>query len=198
MGPPWSKRELGFVITENVPGGISCYYEPHCDFDAQSVAGVGRVDIVISPPSSQLLLGYPLVRLERGRRGGGGGGGTHELGWQPRARACCCRPATASRALGWRVAAGLSARTPLKPLPRPPCPRQVKGDTDTLQLLQLLRPTVLIPLMNAEFEQSGPLATLLVERGGPQEIAQRLARTPGQEGVRVEVPRACEPLAVRL
>lgn len=36
--------------------------------------------------------------------------------------------------------------------------RQVKGATDTLSLLKTLKPKVYIPLNNAEFDQSGPLA----------------------------------------
>lgn len=62
VGPPWSKRENGYVLTENVPQGISLYYEPHCDYDAASVASVGPVDVVVSPPCNQELLGYPLVK----------------------------------------------------------------------------------------------------------------------------------------
>lgn len=75
MGPPWSKRENGFVLTEAATG-VSVYYEPHCDFEAASVARVGPVDVVVTPPCSQLLLGYALVGgggLEGGSRGAGGG-----------------------------------------------------------------------------------------------------------------------------
>lgn len=62
VGPPWSKRENGFVLIEAAPGTASLYYEPHCDFEAKSVAGVAPVDVVVTPPASQILLGYPLVR----------------------------------------------------------------------------------------------------------------------------------------
>ena len=43
VGPPWSKRELGFVFEELSPdGGIRLYYEPHADYVAASVAAVGQ------------------------------------------------------------------------------------------------------------------------------------------------------------
>lgn len=61
MGPPWSKREDGFVISEAVPDGVQLYYEPHCDFDEASFAGIDSVDAVVSPVVSQLLVNYPLV-----------------------------------------------------------------------------------------------------------------------------------------
>lgn len=35
----------------------SLYYEPHCDFDASSLANVGPVDVVVSPVQSVLLAG---------------------------------------------------------------------------------------------------------------------------------------------
>ena len=35
----------------------SLYYEPHCDFDAASVAKAGPVDVVVSPVQSVLLGG---------------------------------------------------------------------------------------------------------------------------------------------
>lgn len=63
MGPPWSKRENGFVLSEVVQNGtgLRLYYEPHCDFEASSVADCAPVDVVVTPPASQVLLGYPLV-----------------------------------------------------------------------------------------------------------------------------------------
>ncbi len=63
MGPPWAKRENGFVFREQVPDGITLYYEPHCDYDESSLAGVDSADIVITPCVNQELLNYPLVRL---------------------------------------------------------------------------------------------------------------------------------------
>jgi hypothetical protein len=61
VGPPWSKRENGFVLREEAAGGASLYYEPHCDYDAASVGRAGPVDVVVTPPSTQSLLGYDLV-----------------------------------------------------------------------------------------------------------------------------------------
>lgn len=73
VGPPWSQRELGVVLRENLGAGgaaaqgASLYYEPHADYIPASVSRVAPVDAVVSPPCSQILLGYPLVRP-----GGGG------------------------------------------------------------------------------------------------------------------------------
>lgn len=67
MGPPWSKRENGFVISENVAGGMRLYYEPHCDYDDGSVSSIGLVDAIITPASTQLIGGvFPLVRCCEG------------------------------------------------------------------------------------------------------------------------------------
>ncbi len=49
------------MFSEACEGGVSLYYEPHCDYVAESVRSVGRVDVVVSPPSTQSLLGYDLV-----------------------------------------------------------------------------------------------------------------------------------------
>ena len=49
MGPPWAKRENGFLFSETAAGGITLYYEPHCDYDVNSLQGVDSVDIVITP-----------------------------------------------------------------------------------------------------------------------------------------------------
>ena len=61
VGPPWAKRENGFPFTETVEGGISLYYEPHCDYDVESLKGVDSVDVVITPGVNQELLSFPLV-----------------------------------------------------------------------------------------------------------------------------------------
>lgn len=134
VGPPWSKRENGFVLSERAPGGIRVYYEPHADYVAASVAAVGAVDVVVSPPSTQSLLGYRLV----------------------------------------------------------------KGATDNVPLLRMLRPAVVVPLMNAEFDASGALNALLTETGGPAELEAQLAAEPGLEGVRVCLPVAGVPMPVHL
>ena len=59
VGPPWAKRENGFLFSE--AGGISLYYEPHCDYDESSLAGIASVDMVITPVVNQELLSFPLV-----------------------------------------------------------------------------------------------------------------------------------------
>lgn len=74
----------------------------------------------------------------------------------------------------------------------------MKGATDNRQLLGLLRPKVVIPLLNAEFEQSGPLADLLEEVGSVAELETQLAKTPGLQGVRVQVPAPGQPMPVAL
>lgn len=61
MGPPWSKRENGFVLRETSSPGIKIYYEPHCDYDEKSTAPITDLDVIITPASSQILAGYPLV-----------------------------------------------------------------------------------------------------------------------------------------
>ena len=61
VGPPWAKRENGFLFSETAAGGITLYYEPHCDYDADSLQGVDSVDIVITPGVNQELLNFPLV-----------------------------------------------------------------------------------------------------------------------------------------
>ena len=48
VGPPWSKRQNGYVLREAAGGGsgsagASLYYEPHCDFDVAAVTRVGQV-----------------------------------------------------------------------------------------------------------------------------------------------------------
>ncbi|WIA11643.1 hypothetical protein OEZ85_011746 [Tetradesmus obliquus] len=63
VGPPWSARQNGYALRElGVETPASLYYEPHCDFDASSLAGVGPVDVVVSPVQSVLLAGYPLLK----------------------------------------------------------------------------------------------------------------------------------------
>ena len=134
VGPPWSKREIGFVLTETSSTGISLYYEPHADYVASSVAEVGTVDVVVSPPSTQSLLGYQLV----------------------------------------------------------------KGATDNVPLLKMLRPKVVVALMNAEFDATGPLHSLLSETGGVELLERQLKETPGLENVKIAVPVAGKPMPVEI
>jgi L-ascorbate metabolism protein UlaG (beta-lactamase superfamily) len=132
VGPPWSKRENGFVLSETSSSGISLYYEPHADYVASSVAQVGMVDVVVSPPSTQSLLGYQLV----------------------------------------------------------------KGATDNIPLLKMLRPKVVVPLNNAEFDATGPLHSLLSETGGIEQLKRQLKETFELKDIKICVPVAGTPMAV--
>lgn len=133
VGPPWSKRENGFVITEK--DGISLYYEPHADYDPSSVKTVGPCDVIISPPCTQSLLGYDLV----------------------------------------------------------------KGKTDTIPLLEILKPKAIIALMNAEFDGSGPLAALISESGGPDFLKEQIKDSQNvDKDTQVYVPKAGQPLQVEI
>lgn len=104
----------------------------------------------------------------------------------------------------WRPGSGLAGAAPVAvpllptALAAAPAPAQVKGSTDTVALLRLLRPTAYIPLLNAEFDQSGPLADLLVEEGGVAAVQAQLAASPELAGIRVCVPQAAQPMAVNL
>ncbi|KAI3430563.1 hypothetical protein D9Q98_005156 [Chlorella vulgaris] len=141
VGPPWSKRELGVVLRENLEGGgrgASLYYEPHADYQPdsveQAVAKGGPVDVVVSPPCSQSLFGYPLV----------------------------------------------------------------KGSTDSVALLRMLKPKAFVPLMNAEIDQAGPLSKLVTETGSTEQLQKELAAEAGLSGIRVCVPVPAQPLSVEL
>ena len=56
-----------------------------------------------------------------------------------------------------------------------------------LQLLQLLKPKVLLPLLNHEIDQEGPLASLLTERGNAQASAVRQLLVSKGMDTRVEM-----------
>ena len=68
MGPPWEKRQNGYLLRETVSGGVSLFYEPHCDYSGDSVQRVvpGPVDVLVAPVLNQDLIAYPLVRIQRG------------------------------------------------------------------------------------------------------------------------------------
>mmetsp|Transcript_40508 Transcript_40508/g.90039 ORF Transcript_40508/g.90039 Transcript_40508/m.90039 type:complete len:157 (+) Transcript_40508:648-1118(+) len=146
VGPPWSKRQNGLVFREVVPSGAaqedvaapaSLYYESHCDFVPESVAKVGKVDVVVSPITTTLVgvspVGYPVVL----------------------------------------------------------------GDTNLQALLKLLQPKVLVPLMNADINQEGPLSSIVQERGSVDQARQQL-RQLGLD-TRMEMPAPPgEALAIAL
>eukprot|EP00879_Flechtneria_rotunda_P013078 GHRR01013658.1.p1 GENE.GHRR01013658.1~~GHRR01013658.1.p1 ORF type:complete len:460 (+),score=87.93 GHRR01013658.1:29-1408(+) len=110
---------------QGVETPASLYYEPHCDFDAKSLQGLGPVDVVVSPVQGVLLGGYPLL----------------------------------------------------------------KGDTNLISLLKLLRPKVLVPLLNADLDQEGQLASLMLVKGSSAaaDIRQQLAAS-GLADTKLEYP----------
>lgn len=64
VGPPWEKRQNGYLLRETVGSGVSLFYEPHCDYSGDSVQRVvpGPVDVLVAPVLNQDLIAYPLVR----------------------------------------------------------------------------------------------------------------------------------------
>lgn len=64
---------------------------------------------------------------------------------------------------------------------------QVKGKQNALKLIQTLQPSVVIPLINAQFHSSGPLSKLIHTEGSPEEL-QGLLQQHGLDGVMVKIP----------
>ena len=122
VGPPWSTRENGFIITVD---GVRLYYEPHCDTPAGELASIGSVDVVVTPAVSQRLAGYPLVM----------------------------------------------------------------GNENAVSTIKSLDASVVIPLSNAEFDASGPLAAAIQEVGDRTALADRLRAA----GARARVVEAAAP-----
>ena len=62
VGPPWQKRENGYVIRPVAAGcAPSIYIEPHVEFDEAELAACAPVDAVVTPTSGQGLPGFELV-----------------------------------------------------------------------------------------------------------------------------------------
>lgn len=57
VGPPWSKRQYGWHLSEAAEGGVTVYYEPHANHDLKSVQSIGQVDIAIIPTESTYAAG---------------------------------------------------------------------------------------------------------------------------------------------
>ena len=74
---------------------------------------------------------------------------------------------------------------------------QVMGKDNAVSLLKRLRPKVLLPLVNAEFESEGPLSALISEKGSVQSM-QPLLREQGLGNIRIVVPEAGKPVTVDL
>ncbi len=64
---------------------------------------------------------------------------------------------------------------------------QVKGKQNALKLIQTLQPSVVIPLINAQFNQSGPLSKLIHAEGSPEDL-QGLLQQHGLQHVMVKMP----------
>jgi len=76
----------------------------------------------------------------------------------------------------------------------------LKGDTDLTTLLKLLKPKVLVPLLNADLDQEGQLTSMMSVRGSSaaEDLRQALARA-GLSGTKLEYPApAGESLALAL
>lgn len=65
----------------------------------------------------------------------------------------------------------------------------LQGDANIARLLRLLQPRVLVPLLNAEIDQEGPLGALLIERGSLDGLQERLQA----EGISVRVDMPAPP-----
>ena len=62
VGPPWQRRENGYVFRAAEGGGCpSIYLEPHVEFDPDELAQLAPVDAVITPIQGQSLPGFELV-----------------------------------------------------------------------------------------------------------------------------------------
>ena len=63
VGPPWQRRENGYVIKPRKAGGApSLYIEPHVEFDPEELGQLsGGVDVVVTPITGQGLPGFELV-----------------------------------------------------------------------------------------------------------------------------------------
>lgn len=64
---------------------------------------------------------------------------------------------------------------------------QVKGKQNACKLVRTLQPSVVIPLINAEFKQSGPLSSLIHAEGSPEELQGQLQQQ-GMGQVTVRMP----------
>ena len=63
----------------------------------------------------------------------------------------------------------------------------MKGKQNALKLVQALQPSVVIPLINAEFKQSGPLSMLIHAEGRPEDLQYQLQQQ-GMQRIRVQMP----------
>mmetsp|Transcript_10051 Transcript_10051/g.33599 ORF Transcript_10051/g.33599 Transcript_10051/m.33599 type:complete len:186 (+) Transcript_10051:645-1202(+) len=62
VGPPWQRRENGYVLRPVQEGAApSLYLEPHVEFDEDELRALAPVDAVITPTRGQALPGFELV-----------------------------------------------------------------------------------------------------------------------------------------
>jgi hypothetical protein len=158
------------------------------DFDESSVASVGRVDVVVSPVLDVLLGGYPLVK---------GGQELTKVGRGLRTTACMegvpnglgGRMAWAGAWLGRAHGTGPPRRRPQRGAAEQR--RRGRGPerspSPPPQLLRLLRPSVLVPLLNADLDQEGGLTALMSTRGDLAALRDTLAAA-GLSDVDVDMP----------
>lgn len=66
---------------------------------------------------------------------------------------------------------------------------QVKGKENAVKLIQTLQPSIVIPLINAQFHQSGPLSKLIHAEGSPEDLQGQL-QEHGLGHVSVRMPAA--------
>ena len=66
---------------------------------------------------------------------------------------------------------------------------QVKGKENAVKLVETLQPSIVIPLINAQFHQSGPLSKLIHAEGSPDDLEEQL-RQHGMKNVSVRMPAA--------
>jgi len=64
----------------------------------------------------------------------------------------------------------------------------VMGDMNLKKLLNLLKPKVLVPLLNAEIDQEGPLSQLVINRGSFEDAKKQVAASGDGSAIRVEFP----------
>lgn len=73
----------------------------------------------------------------------------------------------------------------------------MQGDLNLMKLMKMLKPKVLIPLLNTETKQEGPLALLLSERGDYKRVAEELKEAGLTTRVEFPAPSG-EALAIAL
>lgn len=64
---------------------------------------------------------------------------------------------------------------------------QVKGKQNAVKLVTTMQPGVVIPLINAQFHQSGPLSKLIHAEGSPEDLQGQLQQH-GLGNVKVRMP----------